>query len=68
MEWSNGIGKGKAPKLMSHSLGCIAANEKALDYEMYDRIKWFTQKTHCSGSGYAHKAHGACSGHGTDRT
>lgn len=60
--------KAKAPKTLSHSKECIEANERGLDYELYDRIAWFTQKTHCSGSGYSHKAHGACSGYTYDRT
>ena len=66
--WANGVGMGKAPKTAPHSEKCVAANETALDYELYDRIAWFTQSKHCSGSGYAHKAHGNCSGYGTDRT
>ena len=68
LSWVNGVGMGKAPKLMSHSPECTAANEKALDYEMYDRIAWFTQKTQCTHNGYAHKAHGGCAGQSTDHT
>jgi hypothetical protein len=68
LEWANGVGKGKAPKTLGHSKECVAANEQALDYDLYSRIAWFTQATHCSGSGYSHKAHGACSGYTYDRT
>jgi hypothetical protein len=68
LEWVNGVGKGKAPKMLAHSPACIKANEQALDYELYDRIAWFTQKTQCTNNGYAHKAHGACGGQSTDHT
>lgn len=29
---------------------------------------WNNQDTQCTGPGYSHKAHGACSGYSTDRT
>ena len=39
-----------------------------LDEELRHNWEWEHQDHHCSGPGYAHKAHGKCSGYGTDRT
>lgn len=45
----------------SHSENCLEYNRKQSD-------AWELQEEQCSGSGYAHKPHGKCSGYTTDRT
>lgn len=44
-----------------HSDRCLSYNRKMSD-------KWDNQEGPCSGSGYAHKPHGNCSGYTYDRT
>ena len=57
--------KGKAR--LKHSEACLEANEKSLDYQLYDQIAWLTHTGVCPDRG-AHKAHGTCSGRTYDAT
>lgn len=41
---------------------------KAQLLALHEQHRWDTQSKPCSGSGYAHKAHGACPGYTYDRT
>lgn len=36
--------------------------------DLREQIAWWEQEEPCSGSGYAHAAHGNCPGYSTDRT
>lgn len=51
-----------------HSDACERHNRDLLDRELYEKIKWEKQDHPCSGTGYAHKAHGKCPGYTFDRT
>lgn len=52
----------------THSHACEQNNQRERERELRERLAWETQDHQCSGSGYAHKAHGRCSGYSTDRT
>lgn len=52
----------------THSQACDEYNNKKRNQELEEKIRWNNQKEPCSGSGYAHKAHGNCPGYTYDRT
>lgn len=51
-----------------HSQACEEYNRRNRERELKERLAWETQDHQCSGSGYAHKAHGRCTGYTYDRT
>lgn len=52
----------------THSQACDEYNVKKREQELREKLAWARQDHQCSGPGYAHEAHGKCSGYGTDRT
>lgn len=52
----------------THSFECEQYQMRKRNEELEERIKWLNQDKPCSGSGYAHKAHGSCPGYTYDRT
>jgi len=60
-------------EMIKMDLSSVSSKEaiQALEQKIFDidvEIRWLSQDHQCSGSGYAHKPHGKCTGYSTDRT